>query len=401
LQRAAMPRVFEQTYRTEDGILSNAMSVSGTVLPTVLERPLFWFALLAHLAVWLCFYYEVMPGRFKPAPKWVLEWNEVKVVTAITTFFQVFYISQCYNRYVHLYTHVRTLLTDMTLILFDIRIRCRAHFPKHAWLASRYIVAAGLLVLQGVDPHALSTDAELRGSGDESEAESEDSADEGQSRVLVAKGFESTPRSARSRALSSTPRPVARSRQPEFLKRLLRPDERASLQAMKEAEQPLVLLRWGCEVLDLGYSGAGVPAGPKQAAIMRLFTLHAGMRKLLEVIELPVPFQYFQLLNLMVCVNIFSWAYIMGASPAFGSPLVFILCELTFMGLMELASDLSNPFGHDEVDFPMHRWLTDFLQQAEMVLECRYQTEKSWETVINDEPRLGLELLHSRSFIAF
>jgi len=76
-------------------------------------------------------------------------------------------------------------------------------------------------------------------------------------------------------------------------------------------------------------------------------------------IGIQVPYPYFHLLNLMLCVNIFLWAVFLGVDPSIWSPLVFFSATFIFMSLMELAVLMSNPFGDDDVDFPLEEWLTD------------------------------------------
>merc|ERR1711933_532040 len=77
---------------------------------------------------------------------------------------------------------------------------------------------------------------------------------------------------------------------------------------------------------------------------------------------LPVPFEYFHLLNLMVVINCFVWAWFMGTTASCFAPLCYFFANLIFMGMMDLASQLSNPFGADEVDFPLNDWVEDFMK---------------------------------------
>lgn len=72
----------------------------------------------------------------------------------------------------------------------------------------------------------------------------------------------------------------------------------------------------------------------------------------------PVPFQYFHLLNLMVFVNICLAAYGMAITYSVFAPFSYFFAALIFMGMMELAAELVDPYGDDDIDFPMTHWLT-------------------------------------------
>lgn len=41
-----------------------------------------------------------------------------------------------------------------------------------------------------------------------------------------------------------------------------------------------------------------------------------------------------------------------------------------FLGLLELSSALADPFGDDDIDFPVSNWLRSSIERAEVLLEC-------------------------------
>lgn len=47
--------------------------------------------------------------------------------------------------------------------------------------------------------------------------------------------------------------------------------------------------------------------------------------------------------------------------------------------MLELASQLSNPFGDDDVDFPIHEWMAKAVESAVMLLEDEGLSEDLWK----------------------
>lgn len=72
---------------------------------------------------------------------------------------------------------------------------------------------------------------------------------------------------------------------------------------------------------------------------------------------LPIPFQYFHLLSMMIIINLGLWAFAMGLTASWFAPVVYVFCSGTFIGMLQLASQLSDPFGNDAVDFDLHGWI--------------------------------------------
>merc|ERR1719469_1092892 len=52
----------------------------------------------------------------------------------------------------------------------------------------------------------------------------------------------------------------------------------------------------------------------------------------------------------------------MGCSDSVFAPVVFFFASLIFIGMMELSTELGDPFGADEVDFPVERWLQECVE---------------------------------------
>merc|ERR1711879_953924 len=64
--------------------------------------------------------------------------------------------------------------------------------------------------------------------------------------------------------------------------------------------------------------------------------------------------------------------YALGVTTSVFGPIVYFFAELIFIGMMELANQISNPFGSDEVDFPVDDWLAEMMASAALLVECDY-----------------------------
>merc|ERR1719230_113639 len=87
-----------------------------------------------------------------------------------------------------------------------------------------------------------------------------------------------------------------------------------------------------------------------------------------DTMHMPIPFQYFHLLNVMIIVNLLLWAYGMGLTDSVFAPVTYFFAALIFMGMMELANQLSDPFGTDGTDFPTSLWLSETLRRINVII---------------------------------
>ena len=76
-------------YNPKSGYIWTATRVSSTVIPGVLRRPEFWLILLFHLSVGQLYRNGLIADASKVRSILSIDWQDIKVVTAMTTFFQV------------------------------------------------------------------------------------------------------------------------------------------------------------------------------------------------------------------------------------------------------------------------------------------------------------------------
>ena len=74
----------------------------------------------------------------------------------------------------------------------------------------------------------------------------------------------------------------------------------------------------------------------------------------MQGLEPPVPFQYFHSMALMIFLNLMLWAYALGIEDSSFAPAIFMSVQLMSQGIRELCAGPSDPYGDDEVDFPLN-----------------------------------------------
>jgi len=83
------------------------------------------------------------------------------------------------------------------------------------------------------------------------------------------------------------------------------------------------------------------------------------------------------IMNLLLLVNLTLLAYTLASFKHYGVALVFAFVELIFMGIREMAVCMADPFGDDEVDFPVDDWLEEILQNSVCLLESEFKVSTS------------------------
>lgn len=318
------------------GYMSTALSWSSTVLPQVLCRFQFWMFICLHLAI--CYAHRT--GRIEGADQelslWYVDWRKIKIISGITTFFLVFYTNETWDRYTLLYEKTRALMLEITEFCFD----CSLHIPgksgKHyVRLASRYFLCSLVVFMYEVSHQRYLKD------------------DDHFKKLILAK--------------------------------LLTLEEKRRLDEVEHHQRPLMLLHWSGKVVRTAHEQVlkGKDWKPMSAMVEHIVAARDLQQEVGDICQMPVPWQYYHLLNLMVFVNLLLWAYAMGTSTSAFAPLCYFFSVLIFMGMMELASQLSDPFGEDLTDFPIGDWVEEMIGHVSVVLEydCPFE-ENDWKDVL-------------------
>jgi predicted membrane chloride channel (bestrophin family) len=334
-------------YDPSSSYFGTALRWSFTVVPFVVGRLEFWVFMALHLSVTWAFRNGYIPDADQTSALLYIDWNDMRIISGITTFFLVFFTNQTFSRYLALYDRSRRLIKLVLQFCFETSLHLKS--PNHVRLACRYFLASMILFFREL-------------------GNSESSSCNG--------NFW--------RELESL--------------NLIRSAERLHLETYHEENRSIILLHWAGKVVS--YSQKNLDASKKAAPnIMKqmcdiLVVTHGITQEMLDTLRLPIPFQYFHLLNLMLVVNLLLWAYGMGVSHSVFAPVVYFFAALIFMGMMELATQLTNPFGEDDTDFPMRMWVVELMENSVVLCESNYPGEKDgFNHVVSDDHIIDFENL--------
>lgn len=321
-------------YDPDMGPVYTALHFSHTLLPLIVKRPSFWVFLLVHVCVFFAhqagYIYHVDDSK----DLFYIDWHDIKVVTAITAFFQVFYTNQVFARYLHIYSSTRAMLGHVLEICLELRMHMRGNgLQQHAFLAGRYMITSMILFFWEMNRSL--TDAEWR--------------------QLSERG-------------------------------LVMPEERLFLEGFGTHQTSLIVLTWCADVFQAGHTKMKLNTNVLNNFLSSINKTRAVRQEVIDTLTLPVPFQYFHLLNMMVCVNLMLWGYGMGITDSVFAPVVYICAEFILLGILKLAAQLTDPFGPDEVDFPMQTWMHEFVQHALLLLQTDSPlSENKWTKALEKE----------------
>mmetsp|Transcript_8983 Transcript_8983/g.26420 ORF Transcript_8983/g.26420 Transcript_8983/m.26420 type:complete len:386 (-) Transcript_8983:9-1166(-) len=303
-------------YDPGSGYVTTLFRLANTVVPHVLRRFEFWVFFVLHLLVTALYRGGYLRGADEKDHPLYIQWKEMRVITGITTFFEVFYTNQCYSRYCELYQLTRALLG----ILYDFTLESRIHLRQaskgHTRLTARWLAASVVLFFY----------------------ESQSEVSEREWQELLRHG-------------------------------LVTDEEKRFLEPFSRHQRSHIVLHWNAMAVRDGQAVSKMPANAMKSLIDKLLRTRGLQQRVADIIDLPIPFQYFHLLRMMVVVNLVLWAYGMGVTQSIFSPIVYFCAALIFMGMMELATQLSDPFGDDEVDFPVNTWLSEVLENVATLVE--------------------------------
>jgi predicted membrane chloride channel (bestrophin family) len=308
-------------YDANVGFISTALRSSWTVVPHVCSRFEFWIFMAVHGSVVYSYHRGWLAGADNRHSPLFLDWRLVRIISGITTFFLVFFTMTTYKRYLNVYDKIRDLLSIVCGFCFQATVT----FEKsqvHLHLAARYFLISMVLFffeLENLhDPHYEVPDEVW---------------------------------------------------QELIQKNLILESESKVLSKYHRHQRSLVMLHWAAKVIRLGQrvsaeQGVKPPANEVADMISTLVHVHALQQIIADIMKLPVPFQYFHIMVSMVMTNIFFWAYIMGTTSSIFAPFCFFVASLCFLGMLELAMALTNPFGDDPTDFPLTFWLVAVIEDA-------------------------------------
>lgn len=318
-------------YDPHSSFLRTAARWNFTVWPHVLGRLEFWCFILLHIVIVQLYGHGYLKEAHVENSSISLDWNDLKVLSGITVFFEVFFTQHTYSRYMDIYTKTRALLKLVCEFCFEASLHLNSS-RTHVYLASRYFLCSVVLFFLDIRD-----------------------VDDNQDQMMIDRRW---------RELQS--------------RKLIWEEEKKVLARYRPRERPFVMLHWAAKVIRLGQSVSDddVPNNAMRSLIEKLIQTYALQQEVGDVIRLPIPFQYFHLLNLMIVLNLVLWAYAIGITASVLAGFTYFVATLTFMGMMELCKVLSNPFGDDDTDFPLNKWVSHVIEDAIVLLDAQHFGQK-------------------------
>lgn len=142
-------------YDAEISIFNTIFSWHGTIMPLVLNRPLFWLQLGLHGS--LCAWHLAAQEDEEYVDIEPLEWSTLSIPSSLVVFFIVFYSSQCYARYFELYGHCVGIGGAIMCWVALCKLNLKRDDTLN-WNCTRFMLAAQHVVYYGLSQGGLSTE---------------------------------------------------------------------------------------------------------------------------------------------------------------------------------------------------------------------------------------------------
>lgn len=293
-------------YDAKQSIIQSVLQWKDSSVKWVFILPEFWFYMALHLVMTIV---SIATGE----DLLKLDWKASGAMQYFVTFFLTFYNSHCYFRYEALYAACMDILDGVLFFVHDLTVNLKPHeVHKHRLQATKYLLAGIYCYFM-----SLNADALTKREWDE----------------MLKKGLLTRPEA-------------------ETLRRYPGPDIFP------------VLTTWCMSVIvdALEQDCMWHPRAQRISHIHNrldevLLKIMRAQRKITQMRAMPVPFAYWHLMNLIFALNFLLLAVILSAYRTWLSIIPFGCTLLIFMGLREVSNALADPFGQDNVDFPLLRYM--------------------------------------------
>jgi len=250
-----------------------------------------------------------------------LDSEDMRVIVAITVFFEVFYTRQCYQRCVMLWSLTNVSFSAAYDIAFIMRLFVQKSGRRYDRVAFRWVVVTLLLSLV--------------------EARKKENITRSDLLLMVEMG-------------------------------LVKPGEVAFLQDVTGQQRMLIMLHAAASVGRIGASKSDAPPDAPKNFCTSLMSFRAAQQEMQDLLLFPVPFGYVHLLSVMVCICLAAQAYSLALQGSIFSPFFYSLNSVVLIGMMDLATRLSDPLGDDDSDFPLSKWIETFLSNVACVIDYEH-----------------------------
>lgn len=311
-------------YDTKDGIIETALKVSSTIIPEVVQGKEFW--LLMGFNIFVTTLRKL--GVFEPEDYNLhLPFSLTGVTGGLMTFFVCFYNGHVFARYNKLYSLTKRMQESCLELISMLKIQ--VHHKDLQRKVGKLVMSSCLMFFYERTLDSSSNNSTL--------------VSRKEYQQLIALG-------------------------------LLTPAECNHLERSSVALGPSAIPSFLCLQYAMETLQHQIPNAEQHTEMLfefhsRVYSVRAGQAEVAEIMELPMPFQYFHIMNLMLFLNLFLWGYALGCEDSLFAPLIFMFVQVMFQGIRELSTALSDPFGTDEVDFPVNDWMKQLYARMYSVLE--------------------------------
>lgn len=246
----------------------------------------------------------------------------LSVPNGLLAFFLVFFNGHCYARFSSLYG-ATTGMMGATQELIELIAVHLADEPEARWDAIRYAVSSILLTYMKVEQTG----------DDKKETSIDDKEWQSLSSPMLGAG--------------ATFPPLLTYHEVSMLK--------------KHGNTFVPLHAWAIRALKHGFSrgDVGVNSTTYAAAEDCVLRIRRSIALINNTLAMPIPLAYFHMLNLIMYVNYMLMAFSFTNIEARLSPIFMFVALVIFTGLREMSAALSNPFGEDDMDFCIERYMSD------------------------------------------
>lgn len=301
------------------------VSRTTTIFGMVSQRIEFWFFLLLHVVLVTGIKLGVLPVSDDLKFRWEL----VAPMQFFMTFFLTFYNGHCYARYTYMYDRCMEVVDNVLFFVQELVVSLpHPELEKHRVAATKYALAMTYVFFFSTTGGALSKPAW---------------------REIVRKGLLTK---AEAEKLSDFPG--------------------------RAHEAILVLSCWAMQILDqalqhdlMWQERSMRTAHTHNRANSYIIGAVDACHKIASTLGLPMPFPYFHLMNVVLLFTAFVVAAVSALLfQSYMTIMPFSVALLFFLGLRDISTALADPFGTDDVDFPIAAFIEYTFDNAVVLLEA-------------------------------
>jgi len=352
--------VIKQQYDA-NATLTNMSEISGTAFGLVIMKPLFWWLLCFHYLLWfLKEFHDCSEKLAVPKcqttkeffEKYPLFVGDIAMLSSLTTFFVVFYNSNCFTKFTTMYENVISIQGR----LHNIGLYLRAYYCKSAtrWTVIRYLLASHFIFYWSIKKRYFDwKNSQYK----KSPGEFKDFADQ----VLVKKGVLIKTEADCLNGYKGNRHKLLYSWSIVAMKRIMQspPD--------KGGEK-------GNPMLNTEFEQTALMSNLKKEIV--------GIRQAVGTIDnsllFPIPFQYYHIVNvcLMILLNLLAYAFLFinsGKGSVFSLIAYPLLC-FVLLGLLEVANAMSDPFGSDACGFNQDAIMDGIYNETKRLCEAEEES---------------------------